>query len=325
MKKLVSVLLCAAMIFACNAAFAEGDFDYAGSWSLIAVEENGQIKTANEAGVSDMTMVLAADGTSKWYSVMENREADGTWQAVGGGISATDIDGAETAFVLDESGRLVCEDEGDKIVFSRSSSYCGTWTLRFGILEGDVYSVSEMGVDMLMVLREGGVCAMRSMGRTIQGTWSEGDGGVTIDISNKPVFFELEKGVLSSEDQGYRLCFVRDISICANAPAEAFTGKWELIDAYDCDTAYTEAALEEGLTFVLNDDGVVKRESKTKSKASNYLTWSMQEVEGLGTVATIREHSGDSHLDYEVYKLESGYVKLWNNEGRYQLYRAMEE
>lgn len=56
----------------------------------------------------------------------------------------------------------------------------------------------------------------------------------------------------------------------------------------------------------------MKRESRTKCNASNYLTWSMQEIEGLGTVVTIREYPGDSYLNYEVYALENGCLKLWN-------------
>lgn len=176
-----------------------------------------------------------------------------------------------------------------------------------------------------MVLREGGACALRSMGRILYGAWSEDEGGVTIDVSGQTVFFALEKGILSSEANGYTLCFARDIEICENATAEAFTGKWELIDSYDCDTAYTDAAIAEGLTIDLEEDGVVKRESKTKGNGSNYLTWSMQEIEGLGTVATIREHFGDSYLDYEVYALENGCLKLWNKEGRYQVYRRIIE
>lgn len=38
----------------------------------------------------------------------------------------------------------------------------------------------------------------------------------------------------------------------------------------------------------------------------------MQEIEGLGTVVTIREYPGDSYLNYEVYALENGCLKLWN-------------
>ena len=108
-------------------------------------------------------------------------------------------------------------------------------------------------------------------------------------------------------------------------PAEAFTGKWELIDVYIGDTAYTKEAIEEALTFELDEDGVVKRESKVKGYGSNYLTWTLEEAEGLSTVATIREHSGDTYLDYEMYMLESGYIRLRNKESCYQIYRRIAE
>ena len=107
------------MAFACSTAFAETAFDYAGIWSLIAVEEGGQIKNVKEAGVADMTIVLETDGTCKMYSVMENR---------------------------DESG---------------------TWVMRFGVHEGKIYTVSEMGTDLTIVLQKGGACAMRSLGRPV--------------------------------------------------------------------------------------------------------------------------------------------------------------
>lgn len=74
--------------------------------------------------------------------------------------------------------------------------------------------------DMTMVLREGGACALRFMGRTFHGTWSAGEGSVTIDFSGKSVFFTPEKGILSSKESGYMLCFARDIEIC-----ESTTGK----------------------------------------------------------------------------------------------------
>ena len=325
MKRMLSVLLCFALVFTCSAAFAETAFDYTGIWSIIAVDEGGQIKTANEAGVPDMTMALEADGTNRVYSVMLGEDSTGTWRAADGGVITTDGSGTEVFFALDGEGRLVSEDTDRRVILSRFSTYCGTWTLRFGVNGGKTFSVSEMGTDLTIVLQEGGACAMRSKGRTITGTWTEEEGGVTIDAMGMPVFFAFENGILSSEENGFRLCLARDIGICANAPAEAFTGKWELIDAYDGDTAYTKEAIEEGLTFELNDDGVVRRESLTKGDGANHLTWTMQEVEGLGTVATIREHSGDTYLDYEVYILESGYIKIWNKESRYQIYRRIAE
>jgi len=326
MKTALCAVLCVMLALFCAAGYCEPvPYDFTGTWTLTAVNESGEYRSAIERGLPDMALNLMPDGSSLFNSVLAEEEEAGTWSAEGSAVTVVGQNGTALVCNLTEDGRLSAEKDGQLLVFSRSVSYSGTWTLRFGVYGGKIFSVSEMGNDLTMVLQEGGVCAMRSLGRTVMGTWTEEEGGVTINAAGRPVFFAFEKGILSSEDGGYRLCFVRDIGICANVAAEAFTGKWELIDAYDGDTAYTDAAIEEGITFELNDDGVVKRESKTKGYESNYLTWSIEEIDGLGTVATIREHSGDAHMDYEAYMLESGHIKFWNNESRYQLYRRIVE
>ncbi|MBQ4085591.1 MAG: hypothetical protein IJC54_03340 [Clostridia bacterium] len=326
MKKLLSVFLCMVAVFSCSAAFAEPaePFDYTGAWSLITADVDGRSLSGVEAGIPDWTATLEPDGTARIRSVMKNMDETAAWQAVEGGVSIGD-----TVYALNASGALVSqENEGKRVTLARHSTLCGTWSLAFAKQGDQTMPLSALKQDMTIILREGGSAVVRVFGQTLSATWSGDEGSCTIDADGKPIAFTFADGLLFAEDRGAALYFRRTPDVQANVPADAFTGRWDLIDAYDLDTPYTEEALKEALTFVLDASGEVSRKSNSeKGYAANRLTWSIQEVEGLGTVCTIREHYGDSgqYDDYEVYLLENGLLKLWNKEARYQLYKKVSE
>ncbi len=136
MKKLAALLLI--LVLCLGSALAEA-VDYTGPWYFVEATYQGQTLLAVELGM-DTSMTLNADGTA--YSQAQMQQLPVTWVATDSGVMIYPVvEGAalEVGILYTlEGDRLVAEDEGLRMVYSRDRA------------DGGFYAVGEAKADATM-------------------------------------------------------------------------------------------------------------------------------------------------------------------------------
>ena len=180
MKKFVSLLL--ALLLCLNLALAEA-VDYTGTWYFVEATYQGQTLLAVEMDM-DTSMTLNADGTA--YSQAQMQQLPAVWVAADSGVMIYPVvEGAalEVGILYTlEGDRLVTEDEGLRMVYSRDRAeggfytvgeaqtdatmddYNGTWVATVAQVKGMQVSMAE--ANRYMILRVDNGMATLGVGET---------------------------------------------------------------------------------------------------------------------------------------------------------------
>lgn len=136
MKKFAALLF--ALLLCLGSSLAEA-VDYTGTWYFVEATYQGQTLLAVELGM-DTSMTLNADGTA--YSQAQMQQLPATWMATDSGVMIYPVvEGAalEVGILYTlEGDRLVAEDEGLRMVYSRDRA------------DGGFYAVGEAKADATM-------------------------------------------------------------------------------------------------------------------------------------------------------------------------------
>lgn len=303
MKKMLVLLL--AMLMLCTAAFAEGAVDYTGLWTMTGGVVNGQSYTDEQLGM-ELTMELREDGTC--ILTISDEAENGTWVAAENGVTVTDATDVAQTFTLEE-GKLVAEEEGMKIIFSRAAAgadYVDTWiaiTLESG---GQTIDLLSQGLVMSLTLNEDGTCVLDASGVPQDGTWAVTDTGITTTDADGIVdVYTLTDGKLSAEAEGMKIVFARESEVAlaeentvdvgvpeedlyaqpmSGLTAEAFNGVWTLSWANAMNEVYTKDALGMNIEIQIMDGmGYVKE----VSGADTYEYFGVTQIEEIADLGTV--------------------------------------
>lgn len=160
MKKLLSLLLALMLLLSC-AAFAEAA-DYVGYWVMTGIEYAGVPMDPAQLGLNAY-MELYDDGTC--LMVMMDDGQYGTWTVTESGIETTDAEGVVDPFTLVD-GALVCEQEGNKLIFTQeaytmplsgltAADFEGEWVFTYVELGNEAYYADEVGMTMTLSIKDG--------------------------------------------------------------------------------------------------------------------------------------------------------------------------
>lgn len=161
MKKMISLLLALLLMLGCT-ALAEETVDYTGYWLLTGVEVKGTPADPALLGVSAY-MELYDDGTC--LLVAMEAATDGTWAVTDTGITTTDETGVVDTYTYVD-GALVCEQDGNKLIFTPESytmplngltmaDFEGDWVFTYVETGNTSYTAEEIGVAMTLSIHAG--------------------------------------------------------------------------------------------------------------------------------------------------------------------------
>lgn len=254
------------------------------------MEMEGEVFSTADLGAV-MSLTLNADGTAESFDG-ETTSTD-TWRVENGAVVMTDM-----VLTLDAEGQLVAEMDGVKLIFAKSgeaaapaapagdaSAYLGTWHADTLEMEGEVYPVAAMGLEMYFTLNADGTAESFDGETTENGSWVMENGVVLID----GVAVELTgDGRLLMADADSKLYFVKGDAAAAPAEpaapvepapaapsgdASAYLGAWRA-DILEMEgEAYPVAEMGLAMTFTLNADGTAESYDGETSETG---TWTLE-------------------------------------------------
>lgn len=228
MKKALSystaVILALSLICAPALAAPEAG-DVIGEWFLISMEMEGL--TINPASFGlEMSLALSDGGEASLFATGEDVMI-GTWSIEGGQVI---VDAGDAlAFDYTDEGKLVCDQDGSKLYFSRDQSdsilaeaspiltgaaladFDGAWRSHEMDITGTRVPAEAMGFDIDLSIQGGTVkFAVLGVEEELQGSFA--DGALTVvadsDGEERTMAFVLhEDGTLSTEIEGFRVYF----------------------------------------------------------------------------------------------------------------------
>lgn len=147
-----------------------------------------------------------------------------------------------------------------------AADYTGTWHLQKVEAEGLSLSAADLGLDIVLVLGEGGRGSMSFGGEEEAIEWRLGDDTITLKMTDDEGELAIQGETLVLEDDGTLMIFGRDeaspgnVNLIAPPRADAvladFVGEWR--SAYFTLQGVTITAAEAGLDIVITvtEDGI---------------------------------------------------------------------
>ena len=235
---------------------------YLGTWKLIGVVMGGATYSPADMGM-EMSITLEADGTA--YADMGAEEPEhASWSVTEGGIL---VDGGP--MVLNEEGHLILDNDGFQMIFSRDGAaqpagpvsigeegapYFGLWIADQLILEGDVYSAADFGLNLSLTFHENGICDMVDYGGESQtAPWQVSEDGITMPGM---ILSLAGDGRLIAEMDGMQLAFIRkgaqggSVAAEIGPEGEPYLGAWQADQLVMGGTLYS--AVDLGANITLN-------------------------------------------------------------------------
>ncbi len=299
---------------------------YFGEWQIETVEMEGETYSAADIG-SDMTFILNADGTAEAY------DEETTWTLENGVVM---LDGMP--MIANAEGKLVMEDEGMKWIFAKlggaaepaaeavaepaaatgdADAFIGKWQADILEMEGEVYPVALMGLDMYFILNADGTAEYYDGEVSESGAWTLKNGVVNFD---GVLLAATEDGKLILEDEDSNLIFVKLGGEAAEseAPAieaapvvaltgdmDAYVGKWQADTLEMEGDVYPVGLMGLEMSFILNADGTAESYDGEVSESG---TWAIEDgmvnIEGMLLAAT-----DDGKLVMEDEEMKLVFVK----------------
>ena len=198
MKKLVSLMLAALMLFAMVPAVAESI--PTGTWYLVEIIREGESVNPSMIDLS-ASVVLNEDGSARLLSTYgeETEEISAVWAADGNQITVTEEDGEETKFDL-EGDRLNMKQVDGIMSFSQDpeapsilaihpvtaeseEDFLGNWTVAQVGVMGSLMYAENVGISRSLVI-EPGQAAVSYDGETVTGPTVLQDGQLKIVYSD---------------------------------------------------------------------------------------------------------------------------------------------
>lgn len=115
MKRFISVLAVAILVFVLIGCGGSGGSDYVGNWELTKAEYDGTEIDAKEMGFS-ASVEIKEDGKATF--VFDSDKTEGTWEEKDGKVLLTEGESDPLEAEL-EDGNLVIEQDGGKMIFEK--------------------------------------------------------------------------------------------------------------------------------------------------------------------------------------------------------------
>ncbi len=301
------------------APVSEDSASYVGTWAADTLEMDGEVYPVAVMGL-EMYFTLNADGTAESYD--GEATETGTWTIENGSVI---VEGMPLA--VTEEGKLVMEEDGMKLVFVKSdasasepealvseekpvapvsedgASYVGTWAADTLEMDGEVYPVAVMGLEMYFTLNADGTAESYDGEATETGTWTIENGSVIVEGMPLAV---TEEGKLVMEEDGMKLVFVKSDAVPAVpvTEKESFIGTW-----YGC---YMATGAINGdpreifeIILTVNEDGTANLAYPTDEPYH----WTENED---GSLLMIKDVDG---VEMPLNMLNDGYICLGSMDG----------
>lgn len=188
------------------------------------------------------------------------------------------------------------------VAFAEGVDYVGTWVLT-GVEEEGMQMGPEMltmfGMSMVLGVNADGTVTMSMMGEEDAGTWAVTENGIAITDEIETVELVYQDEILVMNQESTLLMFTREgaapavasaaeAAVLAGVDPAAFEGQWLLTTAnvFGMDMpaeemgVYMALVLSQGSALFATQEG-------TGELATEELSYTVAEVEGVGTVCTV--------------------------------------
>jgi len=159
---------------------------------------------------------------------------------------------------------------GPGIAAAEKAAFTGEWVcvaidLGDGVKTAE-YQGAPVGELMKLKLDEGGSLVLTSQGGEIPGSWTESDGGITLDIEGQKVVFRFTEGQLVNTDNGVTMYLEKTASQSAGGlfsliKGNRYTGKWVASAVDEGDGVLKEqvngVSVSSLMSFQINQDGTL--------------------------------------------------------------------
>ena len=250
----------------------EAGAPYVGKWQAESIEMEGEMFSVAELG-GEMSFILNADGTAESYDGYTTE--NGTWTVEDGTVV---LEGVALSY---EDGKLIMEEDGTRMYFIKedgaapaaesnqsavsvsgdAGNYIGKWYADTLEMEGEVYPVAEMGLEMYLILNDDGTAEYFDGETTESSTWAFENGALIVD---EVVIQVTEDGRLLMEDEDSKLYFAKTDAAPAAAEApvssdgDAYVGTWQADTLEMEGEIYPVAEMGLEMFFTLNADGTAE-------------------------------------------------------------------
>ncbi len=213
---------------------------YVGIWQAVTLEMEGESYPVADMGM-EMYLTLNADGTAEFFDG-ETSEI-GMWTLGDGVLTVTEV-----PLSIAPDSTLFMEEDGMKLVFAKADGtapaapavpetaapaeptvvvtgnaedYIGTWHADTLEMEGEVYPVAAMGMEMYFTLNADGTAESYDGEMTETSTWTFENGAAVVD----GVVIQITgDGRLLMEDEDSKLFFVKGEGEAAPATPDVAVG-----------------------------------------------------------------------------------------------------
>lgn len=194
---------------------------YVGKWNCVSMVFDGESMSPADFGMT-MTVVLNEDGTMLTYYNDESEES--VW-GIADGIAYIE----DMPVYVDDQGRLIVEEEGEKLIFepydgevpvpteaataveqpatvnADAEAFVGNWNCETIVIEGVNVAMSDLDMTLILTLSEDGSAVIYSDEELNYGTWSALDG--VVDIADMTGTMNAD-GNLVIDDEDSQMIFV---------------------------------------------------------------------------------------------------------------------